>query len=190
MSDSIENPTTTENLETKKNTKTIKVKKKKKVNEIYSTSIINKEVVLNITEIDSSLEIILLNKIIKLIEGKCIEEGFVKPSSTNILSYSSGLINGDKIIFKVVIECLICYPVEGNIISCIVKNITKAGIKAELNDEYNPLLIFIARDHNYSNSSFSKLSIDEVINVRIIGFRYELNDNFISVIAQLYNNIN
>lgn len=180
----------TEKEDNKIITKSIKVKKKKKLHEIYSNSVINKEVVLDITEIDSNLDNIILNKITNLIEGKCIEEGFVKPNSTKILSYSSGLVDGSKIIFKVIIECLICYPVEGNILSCIVKNITKAGIKAELNDEYNPLLIFIARDHNYLNSSFGQLSIDDIINVRIIGFRYELNDNFISVIAQLYNTVN
>ena len=43
-------------------------------------------------------------------------------------------------------------------ISCIAKSITEsAGIKAEVDEEPSPVIIFIARDHNYTNKNFSKL---------------------------------
>ena len=76
------------------------------------------------------------------------------------------------------------------IIECIVENVTKAGIKARVDEDISPLIIFIARDHHFGNDYFSKIdssAITEVvkIKIRVIGQRYELNDSQISVIAEL-----
>tara|TARA_B100000927_G_C16216997_1_gene369884 strand:- start:170 stop:637 length:468 start_codon:yes stop_codon:yes gene_type:complete len=124
------------------------------------------------------------------ISGKCINEGFIKPNSIKILSYSNGLQDKQNIIFEVVFECLCCNPVEGQIINCIAKNITKAGIRAEVDNEFNPLVIFIARDHNYLNKSLSTIKESEIITVKVIGQRFELNDKNISVIANLFQTKN
>jgi hypothetical protein len=77
--------------------------------------------------------------------------------------------------------------VESTIIYCITKSITKVGVRAELivDDENSPYIIFIARDHHYSNEAFSHIKENDVLQVRILGQRYELNDKFISVIAEL-----
>ena len=64
------------------------------------------------------------------------------------------------------------------------KNITKAGIRAEVEDDDNSLIIFVARDHNYLNKSFSNVKENQEIIVRVIGQRFELNDKNISVIAE------
>ena len=72
------------------------------------------------------------------------------------------------------------------IISCIAKNITKAGIRAKIDDKFNPLIIFIARDHNYRSNKFSEIKENDEIKVRVLGQRFELNDEHISVIAELY----
>ena len=80
----------------------------------------------------------------------------------NIISYSSGIITeGNKITFTIVFECDVCLPTEGNKIDCIVKNVTKAGIRAEIDDEISPLVIFLARDHHYQNNSFSNININD-----------------------------
>ena len=71
-----------------------------------------------------------------------------------------------------------------------VKNITKAGIRAEYKDENSPIIIFISRDHVYNNSYFSSIKIDDTIYVKVIGVRYEINDEFISVIANLIDKKN
>jgi hypothetical protein len=75
-------------------------------------------------------------------------------------------------------------------VECYVKNITKAGIRAELfeyqnTDTSSPIIVFIARDHNYDNSSFLELKHDDVIKVKIIGSRFVLNDEFISCIGEI-----
>jgi hypothetical protein len=120
------------------------------------------------------------------IEGKCIAEGYIKPGSTKIISYSSGELNGTDVVFEVIFECLVCCPVEGMHIECMVKNITEtAGIRAETDETPSPLVIYIARDHHFNNPQFSKVKIGDKIKVRVIGQRYELNDKYISIIAEL-----
>ena len=71
------------------------------------------------------------------------------------------------------------------IIDCVVKNITKAGIRAETNEEKSPVVIFIARDHHYLSHNFSDINEADQIQIRIIGQRFELNDTYISIIAEL-----
>jgi hypothetical protein len=89
--------------------------------------------------------------------------------------------------FQVVFECLICNPVEGQMVECKTKSITKAGIHAEVmtDGKFIPMKIFVARDHNYSNRLFGGIKEDDTINVRIIGKRFELNDPYIVAIASL-----
>ena len=65
-----------------------------------------------------------------------------------------------------------------------MKNITKAGIRAETDEQSSPVVVFIARDHHHNNETFSEIKVDDSINMRVIGIRYELNDKYISVIGE------
>ena len=154
---------------------------------IYSQIMITKQIPINIVNIGQNLSQTFLNIISNSIEGKCIEEGYIKSNSTKILTYSSGLIKGGQVLFEVVFECLVCCPVEGMHIKCRAKNITKAGIKAQIDDDNGdiPVVIFLARDHHYKMNYFSTIEPDELIKVRVIGQRFELNDEYISIIAEL-----
>ena len=67
----------------------------------------------------------------------------------------------------------------------MVKNITKAGIRAEIDDNDSPLIIYIARDHNYSNKDFINIKENDKIVVKVIGIKYELNDNHVYAICTL-----
>ena len=137
-------------IETPKSFKIKPVSKKKKRNfDIYKNSLINQQVYISIMNVNKNIKETLRNTIASNIEGKCISEGYVKPDSVQIITYSSGVIKGSDILFEVVLECKVCCPVEGMHIICVAKNITKAGIRAELNEENSPVVIFIARDHNY-----------------------------------------
>jgi hypothetical protein len=80
----------------------------------------------------------------------------------------------------------VCFPVEGTLISCIAKNITKAGIRAESSDEIpSPIVVFIARDHHYNSEQFNEIKEGDKFTARVIGQRFELNDKYISIIAEL-----
>jgi len=160
-------------------------RKKRRENNLYTSMIISKKVFINMKNIGSNLKEIMLKLIENEIAGKCIKEGYIKPDSISIISYSNGIQERDYIKFDVVIECLVCNPVEGQQLTCIAENITKAGIRAAVSDDNNPLIIFIARDHNYLNKNFSNIKEKQEITVRVIGQRFELNDKNISVIAEL-----
>jgi DNA-directed RNA polymerase subunit E'/Rpb7 len=158
-----------------------------KLTSIYARSIITRTIVLPITVIGENLKQSLEEYISFHFEGKCIVEGFIKPTSSKIITYSSGIIKmGVNVSFDVVFECEICFPVEGTILSCIVKTNTKAGLTAESADEKpSPVIVFIARDHHYTNSQLSDNKEGDKINVRVIGQRFELNDKYISIIGEL-----
>jgi len=152
---------------------------------LFSNSLITKKVHVNIQNIGNNIKNTLEKMVASEIEGKCIVEGYVKPGSTKIMTYSSGLIHSSSVTFEVMYECSICSPVEGMNITCIAKNITKAGIRAETLDLPSPVVIFVARDHHYTTPYFSEVKENDEIVVKVIGQRYELNDKYISIIAEL-----
>ena len=158
-----------------------------KLQSIYSRCLLTKKVCLPITMIGSSLDSVIEECIRDTIEGKCIVEGFVKPNSSKVIRYSCGTIErGTDIVFEVQFECDICFPVEGMSVSCVVKNIVKAGIRAESSMEMpSPFVVFIPRDHLTSNQHFNDIQVGDTITARIIGQRFELNDKMISIIGEL-----
>ena len=158
-----------------------------RITSIYSRCLITRKIVLPITCIGKNIKEVIEENIKSNFEGKCLVEGFIKPNSTKIITYSSGIIyRGSSVSFEVVFECEVCFPVEGMLISCFAKNITKAGIRAEsANDVPTPVVIFIAKDHHYNISYFNEVKEGDKINVRVIGQRFELNDKYVSVIGEL-----
>ena len=158
-----------------------------KIQTIYSRGLISRTIVLPITAIGKNMKETLEENIKTNFEGKCLVEGYIKPNSANIISNSSGLIvRGNYISFEVIFECEICFPVEGMLINCVAKNITKAGIKAESASEVpSPVIVFIARDHHFNIDYFNQIKEGDKMNVRVLGQRFELNDKFISVIGEL-----
>lgn len=152
---------------------------------IYTKSLLNKRVLLFISQVGGNIKEVLQETLVDMIEGKCIIEGYVKPSSVNIISYSSGIVEKENIVFEVTFECLVCFPVEGMEITCVVKDITKAGIRAVTEFDPSPIIVFVARDHHNMNKDFSTVSVGDFITVKVIGQRYELNDPHIFIIAEL-----
>lgn len=153
---------------------------------IYSKSLLTRNITLPITIIGRNIKETIENIINDHYEGKCLVEGYIKPKSSKIVTFSSGVISGDKISFEVVFECMICNPVEGMNITCLAKNITKAGIRAESSTENpSPVVVFIARDHHFNNNKFINIQEGDTMVVRVIGQRFELNDPYISIIGEL-----
>jgi DNA-directed RNA polymerase subunit E'/Rpb7 len=175
-------------IQTQKPEITKKVFKKKEVkhSSIYTRSVITRSVVLPIVTIGKNIKETLEKAIVIHFEGKCIVEGYVKSGSCKIITHSSGLIQGVHVKFEVVFECFICSPVEGMLIPCVARNITKAGIRAESDEETpSPIVVFIMRDHNYMNKYFTTIKENDKFIVRVIGQRFELNDKYVSIIGEV-----
>jgi DNA-directed RNA polymerase subunit E'/Rpb7 len=165
-----------------------KIKRKEtRLTSIYSRCLITRNIVLQITNIGKNIKEVIEENIKSNFEGKCLVEGFIKPNSAKIITYSSGIIyRGSSVSFEVIFECEVCFPVEGMLVSCVAKNITKAGIRAESATEVpSPVVVFIAKDHHYNVSHFNDVKEGDKINVRVIGQRFELNDKFVSIICEL-----
>ena len=182
-----ESSTTTAKDVVKSAVKTQTVRKRRsKTMGLYMPAMITQRIPLSIIYVGKNIKQALEKKISNEIEGKCIVEGYVKPGSCRVISYSSGQLSDSDVIFDVVTECQVCLPVEGMHIRCVVKNITEsAGIKAEAPEDPSPVVIYIARDHHFDNARFNKVKVGDTIMARVIGQRFELNDSYVSVIAEL-----
>ena len=96
-------------------------RRKKKESDLYSPAVLTRRVKIPMVNIGVGIKNTLLTVIAHEISGKCISEGYIKPNSINIMTYSTGVIDGANVEFEVVIECLVCCPVEGQQFTCIVK---------------------------------------------------------------------
>ena len=129
---------------------------------------------------------LLTQQVKQAIEGRCIKEGYIKKDSVQLVSHSAPKVIADKLSFMVVVECLICDPSEGDKVTCNAINITKAGLRCEVGiGTEKPVVVFVAGDHNFTNKRFAEVKENDIIQVRIAGVRYELNDEYISVIGEL-----
>ena len=177
----------------KSNKKIQKPKVKRKINKnklkrkgIWMKNVLTRKIVLPFKSIGNNIRENIQKKLEENLYNRCSKEGYIKKKSIQILSYSSGVVEANTVIFDVMFECNICRPVEGQIIPCKVKNITRAGIRATYTrEEESPITIFVARDHHYNNEEFSQQKEDDDINIKVIGIRYELNDETISVLGEL-----
>jgi len=162
-------------------------KRRDKLQTIYSRCLLTRKIVLPMATIGKNLKEDIEENIKANFEGKCVVEGFIKPNSVKIITHSSGTIErGNQILFEIVFECDVCFPVEGMIVSCVAKNITKAGIRAESAGEVpSPIVVFIAKDHHFNVPYFSEIKEGDKINVRVVGQRFELNDKYVSIIGEL-----
>jgi len=162
-------------------------RRRDKLQTIYSRCLLTRKIVLPLVTIGKNLQENIEENIKVNFEGKCVVEGFIKPGSVKIITYSSGTIQrGNHILFEIVFECDVCFPVEGMIVSCVAKNITKAGIRAESAGEVpSPVVVFIAKDHHYNVPHFAEIQEGDKISVRVIGQRFELNDKYVSIIGEL-----
>jgi len=152
---------------------------------IYTPTLITRKIPISIIHVGKNIKQTLEKIIASQIEGKCVVEGFIKPGSAKIATYSSGIVKADEIIFDITFECMVCSPVEGMLINCVAKNITKMGIRAETNENPSPVVIFISRDHHYTSTYFSNIKENDDIQVSVIGQRFELNDKYVSIIAKV-----
>ena len=162
----------------------------KKMRGIYEKAIITTKISIHIREIGRNLKQNLEKKLNHRISNKCIPEGYVKPNSVQIQTYSAGLVQcSENIEYDVIYQCWIAHPVNGMLIRAKVKHVTKAGLHCVVEDEEGnqPLIIFIIREHSVLNDTFNSVKEEDEIVTRVIGTRFELNDNYISVIAELHS---
>ena len=151
---------------------------------LYVNTIIHKRIIVSFTNVGNNMNDYFKNFSERNFEGKCHKEGFIKQFSTQIINYSTGHLKGDMVIYDVVISADICFPYEGMEIMCKIKNITKIGIRGVVSDNHNPIILFISREHN-ATKDFDNYEEGQYIKIKVIGHRFEMNDEYISVIGEI-----
>ena len=95
-------------------------KKDNKLQSVYSRCLVTRNIVLPITAIGKNIRQTIEENIKDNFESKCVVEGYIKPNSSKIITYSSGLVQGgSNVSFEVVFECMVCFPVENMLISYV-----------------------------------------------------------------------
>ena len=157
---------------------------------IYENSILNRDVSIPIENIGKNINEIIeltLNEII--IGGKCIAEGFVKKDSIELISYSGGIVNANYVTFSVIFKCKIFYPVDGMILKTKVTSISIGGISSisAAEQQSSPFIVYIYKEHDVEN--FNKIQMNDIINIRVIGQQFSLNDTEITIIGEYMDTV-
>jgi hypothetical protein len=118
------------------------------------------------------------------IEGRCRKEGYVSMRSLVVESYTAGLLFADSVSFDVIFKGNVSNPSNETVVPCKILNNTKIGIRGIYQEEDNPIIFFISREHN-PTKNFDDYCIGQTIEVKILGTRFELNDTSISSIAEI-----
>jgi hypothetical protein len=168
---------------------------------LYCKSILSKDIELKITELnaifqddplsfsyeeyETRLANHILSKIKKTVEGKCLEDGYVKIDSVTLLSFSCGVCQADKLKYTASYECLICLPVEGMPIRCVVVSNSNGGVRAVIKGEkVTPMVVFVSRDLPCAKD-LTEFQEGDTFDAEVYGVKYELNDTFVSVLAKI-----
>jgi DNA-directed RNA polymerase subunit E'/Rpb7 len=150
------------------------------------------QVYLSPPELDARYQDRLVDKLKKNYEGICTKHGFIKPGSIEIVKKSPGTFikeyfNGF-IKFELQCKAETCNPVQGSVVSGVIKNKNQLGILAESSIDDMPILdiiIPIKTAGIISQVSLDTLQIGDTISVEVMGKKFQMTDKKISVIGRV-----
>ena len=137
------------------------------------------------SDIDKNINLKLNNDL----NGICIKEGFVKPNTIDIILRSEGNMKISN--FKAVVyynikyNVMICNPIEGQLIDCMVSEVNKSNITCYIeSEETSPLNIFLSKQHHLGNDEYAKIKSGDKIKIRVLAKKFQYLDKQILVIGQ------
>lgn len=168
---------------------------------IYTRQFVNKIITIPFAKLNGSVEKIFKEYAEKFIVGKCSKEGYISTSHVKVIEYSAPKCVSFNAIYDVVYEFEVYNPCEGQELLAKVSNITKIGIKAvvSMNSHLNPVTVFASRLHNEGiimkddnieleqdvYNSKDVYSENDIIRVKVIGSRYEVNDSSVYILGKI-----
>ena len=156
-------------------------------NSIYLKKTIRKNILISFNEIQRNIDEVILNKLKSLYENKCIEDGFIKKDSINIIERSNGYLsqnnNLNNIVFNILFECDLCNPKKDFELNCKIVEVIKPGFIAEL----YPLSIIIPINLHNNKSLFKKYKENDTVKIRVLDSKFIKNESEIQVVGILLN---
>lgn len=155
--------------------------KKQTVESIYTLTKLKENIHLTPRDINNNINDIILRKLKKKIEGKCIKEGFIRKDSINILSRSLGVMSNSNfesgVHYAVVYTAEVCNLYNGQVIEAEVENIDKSQVICYIgNSDESPVEIYMFKHHHVGNSEFAGLNKGDIVNIKISCSKYDFND--------------
>jgi hypothetical protein len=88
--------------------------------------------------------------------------------------------------YKVTYTADVCNPAVGQLVQCQVGNIDKSQIICYIDEPHDmsAIEIYLFKHHHVGNEEFDELQKGDIINVKIVGSKWEYRDTQISSIAQ------
>jgi len=168
---------------------------------IYTKQLITKKIKIPFSKLNNSVEKLFKEHAEKHIVGKCSKEGYISTRQIKIIQYSAAKCVSSDTIYDVLFEFDVYNPYEGQELYLKITNITKIGIKAVIstNERENPITVFASRLHNediamkdnnieINNEDGVNTHIygeNDIIKVRVIGHRFEINDSSVYVLGRI-----
>jgi len=135
-------------------------------------------------EVAHDVNSLIVERLRKKIESRCIASGYVKPASLELLHRSMGTAENGRFtgnyIFYVKLRCKVFHPETDTPIECKVIKVNKMGAYAVFDEAMRVLL---PRDLHIGNVEFDGLSPDDTITLQILRSRFQTNDPFISAVG-------
>jgi DNA-directed RNA polymerase II subunit RPB7 len=147
----------------------------------------------------ASIGVILLEKLQQKVEGKCTKHGYIKIDSCVIKQFSVGQVElgtlSGFVCYDVLFDAKVCNPFIGTIVKGQISNTNRLGLFANMG--YNKdgsfisiLEIVIAKNSSSVQSvmDLSTIEIGDIVDIEIIGKKFELGDKKICAIGKVVDN--
>ena len=137
-----------------------------------------------------SIDTIVKEKLIALIENKCSEHGFVMEGTIEIISRSLGYyeharFTGDAVYF-VKAKGKVLYPVDGyKVVGKVIRK-NKLGLYVKYKNAIN---IQVPRDLHIGNKEFDDVEVEDEVEVELKKSRFQINDPFILTNGKFIKNV-
>jgi DNA-directed RNA polymerase subunit E'/Rpb7 len=138
----------------------------------------------------SDVNQIILEKLKKQVEGKCIGDGFIKDESVEIISRSPGMMfNNDftgSIAYEIKYSAEVCNPKEGQIIEVVVEdnNNETNTVCYFVDEDTSPIEIYLFKQHYLENTVYAGLKKGDKILVKILDTQIEFGQRKILATAE------
>jgi len=154
---------------------------------IYFNTVLTKKLLVQSKHLDENIDEYINTVLKKKIEGKCVDEGYIKPDTTKIIKKGIGMLLGSRftgdITYNIAYTAEICNPVVGNIIDCKVRFVNKLGLLGN----NGPITIIVGKQFHDTEEEINNIKEGDIVKVEVIAKKFSLNDTEIKIIAKLWS---
>lgn len=167
-------------------------------NDSFVLSLLNEKVKLSAKYLNKNYKQHLVKILQDRNEGKCSKHGYIKKGSIEIKRVSVGALEIQSlrgfVNYDIQFSAMVCNPTKGSILKCTVLNSNNFGVLCVcgLNNGPNfvPIIDIIIPKNSLTIRSDSDINVEslqkgEIINVEIIGKKFEINDSKISAVGRI-----